>query len=65
MQKTSRKPTFWTVLAMVNVVAMMYPVHMYVNADSNDQQIFALIMLLGIGFVLAVVDSLSVLGAYL
>jgi hypothetical protein len=50
---------------MVNIVAMIYPVGLYVQADNNDAQFSAAIILLGVAFLLAITDTVSALVAYL
>ena len=49
---------------MINVVAMIYPVNLYFQADGGDAQFFATIVLLGAGFLLAITDTVSALVAY-
>lgn len=63
-QKTPRTK-FWTILAFVNIAAMIYPFSLYVQADSNEAQIFAVITLLCIAFLLAIADKVSALVVYL
>ena len=62
--KTS-KPTaeFWTVLSMVNVLALIYPIRFMLRADSADENLFATCVLVGSLFLLAVVDALSIVVA--
>jgi len=64
MSRTNQRPTFWTILAIVNIAAIAYPISLYNNADSGDQQISALLALVGTGLVLAVVDAVSALMAF-
>jgi hypothetical protein len=64
MRQRSRKGRFWAILAMINVVAMIYPVNLYFQADGGDAQFFATIVLLGAGFLLAITDTVSALVAY-
>src|SRR5271166_6053420 len=45
---------FWTILTIVNIVTMAYPVSLYFQAESNDAQFFAAIAVLGVGFLLAI-----------
>jgi hypothetical protein len=65
MKQRSRKARFWTILTMVNVVAMIYPVKLYFQADNSDAQFFAAIILLGAAFLLAITDTVSAIVAYL
>jgi len=55
--KTSKPTTeFWTVLTMVNVLALMYPIHLLLRANSVDENLFATFVLVGSLFLLVVVD---------
>ena len=59
------KPTaeFWAVLAMVNVLALMYPIHLLLRANSVDENLFATCILVGSLFLLVVVDTVSIVVA--
>jgi hypothetical protein len=65
MRQRSQKARFWTILAMINIVAMIYPVTLYFQAEGGDAQFFAAIVLLGAAFLLAITDTVSVIVAYL
>ena len=55
--KTSKPTTeFWTVLTMVNVLALIYPIHLLLRANSVDENLFATFVLVGSLFLLVVVD---------
>lgn len=56
------KPTteFWTVLAVVNVLALIYPIRLILHANSVDENLFASGVLLGSLFLLVVVDAVSI-----
>jgi hypothetical protein len=60
-----QKARFWTILTVINIVAMLYPVTLYVQADNSDAQFFAAVVLLGTAFLLAITDTVSALVAYL
>jgi hypothetical protein len=64
MSRNNQRTKFWTILAIFNIVAIVYPISLYTNAEGSDQQISALLVLVGIGFMLAVVDAVSALIAY-
>jgi hypothetical protein len=49
---------------MINVVAMIYPVRLYLQADNADAQFFATVILLGAAFLLAITDTVSVIVTY-
>ena len=65
MRQRGQKTRFWTVLAMINIVAMIYPVTLYLQADNSDAQFFATIVLFGAAFLLAITDTVSAIVAYL
>lgn len=47
MKPKRQKTQFWTVLTLANLLVMMYPVHMYVNAYTNEAQGIAAIAMVG------------------
>jgi len=59
------KPTteFWTVLTMVNMLGLIYPIHLLVRANSVDENLFATCVLVGFLFLLVVVDAVSIVVA--
>jgi hypothetical protein len=56
------KPTteFWTVLTMVNLLGLTYPIHLLLSANSVDENLFATCVLVGSLFLLMVVDAVSI-----
>lgn len=46
------------------IATIAYPISLYTNAETSDNQISALLILVGTGLVLAVVDAVSALMAY-
>lgn len=66
MIKTKR-PTnrFWVVLGALNVLAILYPIGLALRADSGDAHLFAAVVLIGIVFLLAIADTVSIVAAYL
>ena len=62
--KTSKPATeFWKVLTMLNVLALMYPIHLLISANSGDENLVATCVLVGSLFLLLVVDAISVMVA--
>ena len=59
------KPTteFWTVLAMVNLLGLLYPIYLLVHANGIDENLFATCVLVGSLFLLMVVDAVSIVVA--
>jgi len=56
------KPTteFWTVLTMVNLLGLTYPIHLLLSANGVDENLFATCVLVGSLFLLMVVDAVSI-----
>jgi len=59
------KPTteFWTVLTMVNLLGLIYPIHLLLRAHNVDENLFATCVLVGALFLLLVVDAVSIVVA--
>jgi len=64
MKRERQKTKFWTMLTLVNLLLLIYPVSMYVNADTNEAQVFAGIVMVGMTFMLAITDVVSAVVAY-
>ena len=58
----TNKPTteFWAVLTVLNVLALIYPIHLLLRAVSVDENLFATFVLVGSLFLLVVVDAISI-----
>lgn len=65
MRKNKTKDQFWYTLGSVNVIAMAYPVGTYLRADSMEDQILAVAVLVGVALLLAIVDTVSIAVSYL
>jgi len=65
MTQKTQNTKFWVILAIINIAAMIYPVTLYVQADSSDTQFFAAVVLLGIAFLLAIGDAMSAIVVYM
>jgi hypothetical protein len=63
MKRSKQATEFWTVLTMVNVLALNYPIHLLVRANSVDENLFATCVLIGSLFLLMVVDAVSIVVA--
>jgi hypothetical protein len=51
------------VLALVNVLGLMYPIHLSLRAKSVDENLFATFVLIASVFLLALVDAISIVTA--
>lgn len=59
--KTNKQTTeFWTVLTMVNVLALIYPIHLMHGVQNADETLFAALVLIGVVFLLITVDAVSI-----
>jgi hypothetical protein len=65
MAHKSSRTRFWTILAIINVAVMAYPVGLYLRADTNDSQFYATLVVLSVGFLLAIMDTVSGLAVYM
>lgn len=64
MKKAKSKDEFWLVLGTLNVLAMVYPTSAYLRAGSSEDQIVFLAVLFGLGLLLAIVDTVSIVVAH-
>jgi len=62
----SNKPTsrFWTILGGINIVAILCVIGTCLHADSVDGQLVAGITLIGVGFLLLIIDVVSIVLVY-
>jgi len=61
MKKLSTQ--FWTVLGVVNVVALMYAVTLARRADGGGEGLFSAVALMGFMFLLFVADAVTIVVA--
>lgn len=64
MRKTKTKEEFWYVLASLNILAIAYPISAYLRADSSEDQILGVSLLVGVGLLLAILDTVSITVSY-
>lgn len=64
MRKNKTKEQFWSVLGSLNMIAIAYPIGTYLRAESMEDQILAISMLVGVGLLLAIVDTVSIAVCY-
>ncbi len=63
MKRQKSRENFWLVLGLINLLAMVYPISSYLQADGMDQVLWVCV-LFGIGLVLAIVDTVSIVVSY-
>ena len=61
MKKNRFTSKFWMVLATLNILAMVYPIKAYVEADNNSMhaRFVAALLVVGVNFVLAMIDAVA------
>jgi uncharacterized membrane protein YhaH (DUF805 family) len=64
MKKRKARENFWLVLALINLLAMVYPISYYAQADGMEDQVLAVAVLIGVGLLLALVDTVSIAVTY-
>ena len=64
MRKNKTKEQFWAILGSLNIIAMAYPIGTYLRADTMEEQILAVSVLVGVGLLLAIVDTVSIVVSY-
>lgn len=64
MKKQKAREDFWLILGLINLVAMIYPMSCYLQADSMENQIMAVLVLCGVGLLLAIADTVSIAVVY-
>jgi len=64
MTRNRSKARFWTVLILVNILTLLYPVSLLFATDNQEGTIVGVVALCGVGLVMAVADMISVLLTY-
>jgi hypothetical protein len=63
MRRNKSSRGSWLILALVNVLALMYPINLMLRAKSIDENLFATFVLISSVFLLALVDAISIVTA--
>jgi uncharacterized membrane protein YhaH (DUF805 family) len=63
MKKQKSREDFWLVLGLINLLAIVYPMSSYLQTDGMDRVLWVCV-LFGIGLVLAIVDTVSIVVSY-
>jgi hypothetical protein len=63
MKRNKSSRGLWMVLALVNVLALIYPINLSLRAKSVDDSLFATFVLIASVFLLALVDAISIVSA--
>ena len=63
MKKNKPTTQFWTVLAAVNLLGVIYPIHLLRRAESVDENLLATGVLVGSLFLFVVIDAVSIVVA--
>jgi hypothetical protein len=63
MKSDKSRRDLWMVLALANVLALVYPINLSLRAKSVDENLFATFVLIASIFLLALVDAVSIVAA--
>ena len=63
MKRNKASREFSIVLALVNVLALAYPINLLLRSKSVDENLFATFVLIASVFLLALVDAISIVAA--
>jgi hypothetical protein len=61
MKNHKSNTQLWTILALVNALALIYPINLLIRADSGDENLFAAFALIGVLFLLLTIDAVSII----
>ena len=64
MRNKKRDPKQWVILALVNVLVIMYPVSLYCQASDDQSTLVGACALVGAAFLLAIGDLVTVFLAF-
>jgi hypothetical protein len=64
MTRNRSKTRFWIILGIVNLLLLLYPINMLLGPDTQEGNVVGVIVLCGVGLILAVGDMISVMLAY-
>jgi len=62
MNKMKRDPKHWWIMGLLNVLAVEYPLGLYLTAGDGASRLAAAFGLVGITFVLAIADIFTIVG---
>ena len=62
MKKNKFAGRFWVILAAVNILTILYPIRVYVEADNSNvhARFLASLLVVGVNFVLAMIDAVAI-----
>ena len=63
MKRNKSTTNFWPMLAAVNILALTYPINLFIHAESTEENFVAAFALVGFVFLLAVIDAVSIVVA--
>jgi len=64
MKKQKTREDLWLVLGLINVLALVYPMISYLRADSIEDQVLSVGLLIGVSLILVIFDTVSVAATY-
>ncbi|MGA8309605.1 MAG: hypothetical protein WB755_06220 [Terriglobales bacterium] len=63
MKSDKSRRDLWMVLALVNVLALVYPINLSLRSKSVDENLFVTFVFIASIFLLALVDAISIVAA--
>lgn len=64
MKTQKGRENFWFVLGLINLLAVLYPISCFLQADSMEDRILGVFALCGVGLLLGIVDTVSIAVSY-
>jgi hypothetical protein len=64
MKKQKARDDFWFVLGIINLLIMIYPLNCYLQADSSEDHLMSVLIIIAATLVLAIIDAVSITVAY-
>lgn len=60
MTKNTRNTKAWMILALLNVLVILYPTSLYLNAGDGESRLMGAFALIGVAFILAIADMFTI-----
>ena len=61
--KKNHSDHFWMILATINILTLVYPLNLLAHADDSEEKAIAVFAIIGLAFLLMVVDAVSIVVA--
>lgn len=64
MKRKQPNDLFWAVLGILNLLAVCYPLNLWLEADDELGRLVAIVALIGAGLLLAILDMVTIVFVY-